>query len=348
MKDILSKAFRIMGIYVSAMVIVSAVAFLAETEPPKKDKAHFTGFCEGGEYIEVIREVEKTEKTESHEAEQNEDNKTVSPFEFDVNIITETKREIPPEKAHSACLTLPSNSMAFAFAELERRKKYFQLKAKAKAKRKREEAKERKKQSYDPEHSPDYNYKHTPGTVAGVSKGEPMSFEQANGGAPNPYYNSKNLYGYHTNCQSCTVAFEARQRGYDVRALPNNRNPYIKDLAYYTALAYVLPNGQHPTYYSPMFRERTDAFLDRTIKEGERYNIEWTWRGERSGHIISVQRENGNLVFYDPQSSEKRDFKAFKNQCLSRAVRGSLRVMRVDNCELNPEIVDYVLKGVKK
>lgn len=230
----------------------------------------------------------------------------------------------------------------------ERRKKYFQLKAKAKAKRKREEAKERKKQSYDPEHSPDYNHKHTPGTVAGVSKGEPMNFEQANGGAPNPYYNSKNLYGYQTNCQSCTVAFEARQRGYDVRALPNNRNPYIKDLAHYTALAYVLPNGQHPTYNSPMFRERTDAFLNRAIKEGERYNIEWAWRGERSGHIISVQRENGNLMFYDPQTSKKRDFKAFKDECLSRAERGSLRVMRVDNCELNPEIVNYVLKGVKK
>ena len=125
MKDILSKAFRIMVIYIFAMVVVSVICFLAETEPPKKDKAQFLGEGEGGGSIAVVREVEKTEKTYKPEAEQREDNKTVSPFEFDVNVITETKREIPPEKAHSACPMLLSNPMAFAFGELENRKRYF-------------------------------------------------------------------------------------------------------------------------------------------------------------------------------------------------------------------------------
>lgn len=230
----------------------------------------------------------------------------------------------------------------------ERRKKYFQLQAKAKAKRKREEAKERKKQSYDPEHSPDYNYKHTPGTVAGVKKGQPMSFEKANGGAPNPYFNDKKYFGYSSNCQSCTVAFEARLRGYDVRALPNNRNPYIRDLSYMTNLAYINKNGKHPSYYRPMFREKTTDFFNRTIKEGERYNVEWGWKGKGNGHIICVEKNNGELKFYDPQSSAKMDIKKFKSRILPNADRSTMRVMRVDDCEFNPDIVNYVLKGVKK
>ena len=60
-----------------------------------------------------------------------------------------------------------------------------------------------------------------------------MSFDKADGGNPNPYYKEDvefagELFGYTTNCQTCVVAFEARMRGFDVRALPNNRNPYIK------------------------------------------------------------------------------------------------------------------------
>ena len=64
------------------------------------------------------------------------------------------------------------------------------------------------------------------------------------------------LFGYTTNCQTCVVAFKARMRGYDVRALPNNRNPYITDLSYRTNLAYVDKNGNTPSYIAPKRGER--------------------------------------------------------------------------------------------
>lgn len=114
-----------MGIYICAMVLVSAIFLLAETKPPKINEAQFLGNYDDDDYIGVVREVEKIEKTDMPEAKQREDNKTVSPFEFDVNVFTETKRETPPEKVHFTCIALPSNSTAFAIGELKKRKRYF-------------------------------------------------------------------------------------------------------------------------------------------------------------------------------------------------------------------------------
>ena len=56
-----------------------------------------------------------------------------------------------------------------------------------------------------------------------------MTFAQADGMKPNPYYGKRGLYGYEDNCQTCVVAFErskkmitdkqvlkyAKTRGYD-------------------------------------------------------------------------------------------------------------------------------------
>ena len=112
-----------MGIYVSAMVIVSVTCFLAETEPPKKDKAQFVGFGEGGGSVVIVQKIEKPDKSDDSEAEQRTNNKTVSPFEFDVNVVTEAKEYVLPAMfIQQATL---SNPMLNAFSELKRRKRYF-------------------------------------------------------------------------------------------------------------------------------------------------------------------------------------------------------------------------------
>ena len=115
-----------MGIYISAMVLVSTIFLLAETKPSKINKAQFVGFGEGGECIEVIQKVEKVEeieKTDKPEAEQNKDNKTVLPFDFDVNVVTEAEEYVLSDVfIHQATQI---NPMLNAFSELERRKRYF-------------------------------------------------------------------------------------------------------------------------------------------------------------------------------------------------------------------------------
>lgn len=228
-------------------------------------------------------------------------------------------------------------------------KKVAQKRRNERLKEQRKIAKEHKKQSLDSEHSPDYDYQIAEGEIAGVKRGEPMNFEQANGGAPNPYFSKDarfggELFGYSTNCQTCVVVFEARQRGYDVRALPNNRNPYIKDLSHGTNLAYIDEYGNYPQYIQPMVKERKKAFFERTIQEGKRYSVEWAWN-ERCGHIISVQREGGNIVFYDPQTTKKYSLEEFNREVAPKG--HDFKVMRVDNCEFNPEYVNYIMKGAK-
>lgn len=174
-----------------------------------------------------------------------------------------------------------------------------------------------------------------------------MSFEKADGKSCNPYFNGLTkegnpLFGYRTNCQTCVVAFEARLRGYDVRALPNNRNPYIKDVMRNTSLAWVDENGNHPFYQTPRKNERKMKFLERVIKDGERYTLEFEWLSARSGHIVSVERVNGKIRVYDPQTGEIRNTK----ELLSKTK--NLEVLRIDNCQFNTEYVNYMLKGVEK
>lgn len=226
--------------------------------------------------------------------------------------------------------------------EMERM--FARAKKNARAKAKRQEKRERKQQSHDSEHSPDYSADYADGELAGVKKGKPMTFEQADKGHSNPYYGTKGLYGYNENCQTCVVAFEARLRGYDVRALPNNRNPYIIDLSHRTTLAWVDKKGNRPTPQA--FRRNNSKTICGAMRDGERWNILWDWKGQPSGHIVTAIKEGGNVKFFDPQTGKQYDAKEFDRQVMSRAKK--TRGYRVDNLEIDESIIDYCLKGAKK
>lgn len=155
----------------------------------------------------------------------------------------------------------------------------------------------RKAQANDPDHSPDYNYDYTknPGKIAGVQKGEPMTFEQADGKRANPYFdntiNGGELFGYTDNCQTCVVAFEARMRGYDVRALPANRNPYIRDLARDTTLAWIDPvTGEKPIKTHKKKGAKNIDFLRSQTKDGGRYDLDFYPPYGHIGHIVSLMK----------------------------------------------------------
>lgn len=110
-------------------------------------------------------------------------------------------------------------------------------------------------------------------TIVGLTPGKPMSFEEADHLRANPKYKyiyeawvkftkgeiteetfkriQNNYAGYSVNCQTCVVANEARRRGYNVRALPNNKKPdsptYL--LSRDTSLAYIdRETGKRPKY----------------------------------------------------------------------------------------------------
>lgn len=205
----------------------------------------------------------------------------------------------------------------------------------------REKRKRKEAQLKNAEHNPDVYYKHKDGYIDGVKKGKPMTFEKADSGAPNPYFGKKDLVGYNTNCQTCVVAYEARRRGYDVRALPNYRNPNIKQLSRNTLKAY--EGGQHIRKPSGQNKMK---FLRSNIREGERWTLEFKWQKRDAAHIITVEMVSGELYAYDPQSNKKYNEKRLERFMTEETKRET--IARVDNLPFNGEFVDRILKGVKK
>lgn len=225
------------------------------------------------------------------------------------------------------------------YAKLRREKKRAEDKVRRTEKGK--EKKAREEQAKDPQHSPDYAREHKAGEIAGVKPGNAMTREEANGGKCNPHFQNASAYGYTTNCQTCVAVYEARLRGYDVRALPNNRNGYISDLSHDTTLIWVNPEtGERPVQIHKGFGQRTEQYLEGNVKEGGRYTLQFMHGRGRTGHIVSIERVDGALQMYDPQSGKHYD----KKQILSYlSSKSDMRLTRVDTMSFNPEYADHIM-----
>ena len=185
-----------------------------------------------------------------------------------------------------------------------------------------------------------------PETLAGVKQGKPMSFEEANHGNTNP--NFKQGGGYYRNCQTCVVANEARRRGYDVTARPKD-TPEAMALSRTTNKAWIDPStGTHPKYIdvSASRTKRVQSNIEDVVKQGERYTVEFGWKGSyTSGHIISVERNSsGNVRLYDPQSGKQYTGNDVA-QYLTQVRPSTVQMLRVDNQAFNMNMVEPVLVG---
>lgn len=199
----------------------------------------------------------------------------------------------------------------------------------------------------------------------GITKGEAMSFEEANQGKGNVHFvpmvikdetgkkilnpaYTKGNHKYHINCQSCVVAHELRLRGWDVTAQGNTPGSIPEKLSIYTENAWRTDAGDVPEkqraggMYLDGFKlkSKTRAVMlkefDELTKEPGRYHIDWAWKTGKSGHIITCERlPNGKLRIYDPQNGEM--IMDFKNYAKEFSLRFGISVLRVDNLNVNLE-----------
>lgn len=191
-----------------------------------------------------------------------------------------------------------------------------------------------------------------PDELAGIKRGEPMSWKKADSGNTNPYIGQAS--GYSTNCQTCVVAFEARLRGYDVAARANTKGSTLERLSHYTALAWIDPKtGRHPSYIREPRIKTPKGFLsliNRTVEQGNRYTLEFGWKGYRSaGHIVNLDRnEKGQIRIKDNQRSplEKSEWIGDREvlQYLSQMKYGTSgpAILRIDNMYFDKAIVDQI------
>lgn len=196
-------------------------------------------------------------------------------------------------------------------------------------------------------------------TLAGVVRGEPMSFERADGGRVNPGADNNPKRWF--NCQSCVVAFEARLRGYDVAALPYASHGAAKELAEEYNRAWIDPEtGARPQCTiaaGANTPRRVLSFLEEHVKEG-RYTLRFSLDIDTGdGHIVSVHRnESGALRIYDPQTGNIYEDAAMRNYIKTFKLKGTVaglkierpvELLRVDDKEFNRALADQVLEEAR-
>ena len=197
--------------------------------------------------------------------------------------------------------------------------------------------------------------------LAGVPRGTPMTFDDANGGRVNPGFSSGKV-GYYINCQSCVVAFEARLRGYDVIAKPYNKDGVAAELAMYANIAYRDPKtgASPPIVWGEGVNtpKRILKFLEDNVEDDCRYSLSFSLDIETgNGHIVNIFRnQDGNLRIYDPQSGKIYEDRKLRDYIKTFKIKGKvgglqierpIGLLRVDNMDFNKLIVEQVVESAR-
>lgn len=162
--------------------------------------------------------------------------------------------------------------------------------------------------------------------VLPVLQGKIMNISEADNGFSNPHYNDDNgeSKGYFHNCQTCTVAYELRRRGFPVEARPN---PIVRKSDGYREVDVFF--DQNRMTWQKRFLSSDEKFAPYTwsrnaVKEDTieakrnfiesvtsvkgRYEIYVQWRNADSAHVFCLERmSDGKLLWFDPQSGRKGD-----------------------------------------
>ena len=199
-----------------------------------------------------------------------------------------------------------------------------------------------------------------PESIAGEKRGKPMDYEEADGMNANPKYDSGGP-DYRINCQSCTLAFEMRSRGYNVEARP--RGPAesggggeAADILSNGGVAcYIDPaTGRPPRRISlktPNTRKEDQAQalvekIDGIIKPGERYAFVCDWAGQNCGHIFNmIKTKEGEFRLIDAQCGKNLD-KEMAYTYFTRAPRMvEMGMYRIDNTQITTDFEGVLKHG---
>ena len=90
--------------------------------------------------------------------------------------------------------------------------------------------------------------------IAGVLKGQPMTFDEADSGNVNPHYIPHSATS--ENCSCCVLSLKARMDGFNVQAKPDDKlNSIMYTLSEHTNIGFVDKNtGLFPDYIKPKER----------------------------------------------------------------------------------------------
>mgnify|MGYP004632602819 FL=1 len=192
-----------------------------------------------------------------------------------------------------------------------------------------------------------------------VMQGKIMNFTEADRGHANPHFpeaNSKEA-GYQDNCQTCTMAYELRRRGFPVEAVPNPLADGYKNMRDFSQFCarngiewtdrYLTADGKAADYvWSHRLTEDTvtakNEFIEAQTAAHGRYEVYCAWK-TGNAHVFIVERQkNGELLWFDPQTARRG--KSF-NDSLDLMIKELIGVLRIDDKIINTKFASRLLKA---
>ncbi len=152
-----------------------------------------------------------------------------------------------------------------------------------------------------------------PDEIAGVKRGEPMTFEEADSGKVNPKYIEED--GYDENCAACIYTYECRRRGFDVESTPVTDGNATEEIGKNFFGSWLEPNDNSPCtgVEINIKKENCYDFFSNKVSCGERYALvnyydeEFEGKIEKKAHVVMVEKDaNDSLILYDAQSNSVR------------------------------------------
>lgn len=194
-----------------------------------------------------------------------------------------------------------------------------------------------------------------------VIQGQIMPFGVADSKHPNPNYDIPKAeeLGYHHNCQTCTLAYELRRRGFAVEAMANPVSGSVNGVTYREfnlfcagrktdwTQRFLAADG---TELKPMkavgLADTNDAkrlFIEGHTATQGRYEVYCQWKKDGAHVFIAERQKNGNLLWYDPQTGQKAE--EFAERYLSNMKPSEIWVTRIDDAIINPVFAKRLIKS---
>lgn len=183
--------------------------------------------------------------------------------------------------------------------------------------------------------------------IAGVKKGKPMTFDEADNGNANPHYAIHSATS--DNCPACVLSMKARLDGFDIQAKPYDENSTLMfTLSENTNFGLINKStGTFPDYIKPKERymSRLLSWFDNNLNNNNYYSIEFYWKDfTPDGHIMMITKQDGKLMLYDPQTDQRITGRAIKDFLYTTRL-GTIKLINLSDCFLNKAVVDYVLEA---
>ena len=183
----------------------------------------------------------------------------------------------------------------------------------------------------------------------GLEIGPRKSFKEADSNRTNPKYSLIAEYfnleaPYNINCTITVAVHEMRIRGWNVTAMPMNKNVTIMNKMLHRGqnLIWIDPKTGMPpqaTLVQAKTLEKLKMIFEKKTSAVGRYHVAVNWQNS-GGHIFCVDRlPDGNTRTYDPQNNELNIRDWWDNINLKKGVF----VTKVDGLLINPKVAAQIV-----